>query len=209
VRARGTDADLEQVEYADHETLFVKFLFYRTNVEYSKKWREIIYFGLICFDFAEVDALTLQSNRQGGRVKLTQQPDPFTGVWTFNAERSTLSTPAPRTWTQWVTATTEEVSVREEKVTADGSFTHHSLQARFDGKEYPVTGFPVAETISYNRLNTHTIAGTGRKNGDVSLNETMTVSEEGTFYTLSYSIYRQGQEVARAVAVFEKARSAG
>jgi hypothetical protein len=129
-------------------------------------------------------------------VNSVQWQDPFTGTWTFNPARSTMRMLAPRSWTQWVSASTEEVSIREEIIAADGSRTGHGLHARFDGREYPVTGFPVAETISYNRRDSRTIAGTGRKNGIVSLEETMTVAEEGSFYTLDYSIYRDGQPVA-------------
>jgi hypothetical protein len=136
-----------------------------------------------------------------------QHQDPFTGTWTFDAERSTLSAFAPKSWTQRITATMEDISVREESVADDGFRTTHSLQARFDGQEYPVHGSPVADTISYTRLDPHNIVGTGRKDGLVSLEETITVSETGSFLTLRFVIYRLGRQVASGVAVLEKAQS--
>ena len=117
----------------------------------------------------------------------SSQPDPFTGTWIFSAERSRLSTPPPRSWAQQIDATSEEVRVREEIIRADGSQTAVTVQARFDGEEYPVSGSPAADTIAYIRASRNRIAGTGKKGGSVSLQETVVAAPEGGTLTLTYS----------------------
>jgi hypothetical protein len=133
-----------------------------------------------------------------------RQDDPFTGTWRFNAQLSRLSTPLPQSWVQQIIATRDEVRVQETIIRPDGSQTLVEVLARFDGKDYPVTGSPAADTIAYERASDNSISGTGKKNGVVSLTETVTVAPERHSLTLSYSIHNGGLEVARGIAVFEK-----
>jgi hypothetical protein len=130
------------------------------------------------------------------------QSDPFTGLWIFSTERSNLSTPAPRGWMQQINATSAEVKVREEIIRSDGSQTVVTVQARFDGKDYPVSGSPAADTIAYTRVDANHIAGTGKKNGSVPLKETVTADPEDGTLTLTYSLYGGAREIASGVAVF-------
>jgi hypothetical protein len=132
------------------------------------------------------------------------QQDPFTGTWTFRAERSKLSTPPPRRWTQQIHATSVDVRVNEEIVSADGRQTTLTVEARFDGQDYPVSGSPVADAIAYTRVDAYTISGIAKENNSLSLKETLIAASEGNLITLTYSIYRGGREVASGVAVFEK-----
>jgi len=94
--------------------------------------------------------------------------------------------------------------VRETIVRLDGSRTAVEVLARFDGREYLVTGSPVADTIAYERVSSNIISGTGKRNGGIALRETVIVSPETHTLTLSYSILSGVLEVAGGVAVFEK-----
>jgi hypothetical protein len=138
-------------------------------------------------------------------MKPTKPPDPFTGLWKFLHDRSTTSSPPPHTWTQRIEATTHEVTVREEIVTTAGTPpTVVEIQARFDGLEYPVTGSTVADTITYSRIDTHRIAGTGMTNGRTTLRESLAVSPDGQTLTVTYTIYRGDRILANGIAIFEK-----
>jgi hypothetical protein len=130
---------------------------------------------------------------------------PFTGTWKFNPRHSRLSTPQPRTWIQEIVVTRDEIVVREEIVRANGEKSAVSVWARFDGTDYPISGLPIADLIAYQRANTHSIFGTGKKNGQVSLNETVTVTPDGRTLTLIYSVQTGTSQVARGLAVFDKA----
>jgi hypothetical protein len=141
-------------------------------------------------------------------MKPPKSNDPFTGTWTFSPDRSTTSAPPPRRWIQRISATAHEVSVREETVGSEGAPTVVEVQARFDGAEYPVEGSPVADMIAYSRIDTRTISGVAKKNGNVTLRESLTASPDGRTLTLSYSIYRGDRIVANGIAVFERTGNA-
>jgi hypothetical protein len=129
---------------------------------------------------------------------------PFTGAWTFRSEWSKLTTSAPRSWIMQIEATSDAVSEREEIVSFDGARTVVTFQARFDGKDYPVTGSLLADTIAYTRVDAHHIYGIAKKNGCISVRERVSTSPEGHILTLTYSIYGDVQEVASGIAIFER-----
>jgi len=135
---------------------------------------------------------------------MSEQEDPFTGAWRFNPQRSTLSTPPPQSWVQQIIATPDEVHVQETIVRSDGSQTVVEVMANFDGADYPVTGSPAADTIAYRRVSSNSISGTGRKNGVITLMETVTVAPESNTLTLSYSIHSGAHVTASGIAVFER-----
>jgi|SRR5579872_2991085 len=130
---------------------------------------------------------------------------PFTGAWTFHSEWSKLTTLPPRSWIMRIEATSDAVNEREEIVSSDGVRTVVTIQARFDGKDYPVTGSPLADTIAYTRVDAHHILGIAKKDGYISIRESVATSLEGHILTLTYSIYVNVQEVATGIAVFERA----
>lgn len=127
--------------------------------------------------------------------------DPFTGTWTFRADLSKLSTPPPQNWIQVIHATTDEVQVREEILSAEGHRTTVTIQAKFDAKQYPVSHSPVADAIAYSRADSHTILGTASRNNSVSIKETLTAAPDGNSITMIYSILRGDREVANGIAV--------
>ena len=135
---------------------------------------------------------------------MIEEDDPFTGTWTFNPQRSKLSTPLPQRWVQIIFARPDEIVVREHIIRSDGTRTEVRVSAKFDGTDYPISGLPIAEFMAYTRVNSHTISGTGRKNGVVALSETVTVAPDGKTLTLIYSVPGTSQ-IARGIAVFEKA----
>ena len=112
------------------------------------------------------------------------EKDPFTGKWEFRAERSTMNAPGVRSWVQWI-------------------------EARFDGKEYPVRGSSMVDAIAYTRLDRCNISGMGKKNGNVTLRETITAEPDGRALTLTFAIFSEEREVANGVAVFQKEVTSG
>lgn len=130
--------------------------------------------------------------------------DAFTGTWVYRPERSKSTGPKMDRWVQRIEATAEAVRVREEVVVATGQRAKVSLEAKFDGKDYPVTGSSLSDTIAYERLGPWEIAGTGKRNGSVTLRETIVAGEDGLTLTLTYKIYSGEREIMSGVAVFER-----
>jgi len=118
-----------------------------------------------------------------------------------------FSTAAPRSWIQRIQINGDEVSAREEIVRADGGPLVVTVQARLDGSDYPVHGSPIGATIAYRRIDRYTISGVQKKNGVVTVRETVTVSPDGRRVTQRFSILNGDRDVANGVAVFEKSGS--
>jgi hypothetical protein len=129
--------------------------------------------------------------------------DPFTGTWKCNFAKSTFSSPAPLRWTQHITASATDLSVREEISRTGGSTATVSVNAKFDGRDYPVDGSPVAEVMAFTRKDLQ-IAGTARRQGSVCLQETLTVSADHEVLTMSFAVFSAGKQLASGQAIFER-----
>lgn len=134
-------------------------------------------------------------------------PDPFTGTWIYSPERSHSTGPKLSRWVQWIDATHDAVRVREEVIVATGQRAHVSLEAKFDGNDYPVAGSSLCETIAYARPESHKIIGTGKKNDSVTLRETIVASDDGLALTLTFAIFASEREIVNGVAVFQRENS--
>jgi hypothetical protein len=133
------------------------------------------------------------------------ESEPFHGTWRFNPQLSKMCTPAPHSWIQEIHASPDEVAVREEIIRPDGTEIVLRVQARFDGADYPVEGSPAVDTIAYTRTDRHAICGIGKKNGRVSLTETVLADPEQRTLTLIYNYLLGERTVAHGVAVFQAA----
>jgi len=79
--------------------------------------------------------------------------DQHSGTWKMNPAKSKYSPgPAPKSTTVKVEADEKAVEIDAKIVNADGSPTHVEYDAKFDGKDYPVTGLPNADTVSVKRI---------------------------------------------------------
>jgi hypothetical protein len=131
--------------------------------------------------------------------------DPFSGAWVLNLSKSKLPPPLPRSQISHIDADSNGIRVREEIVSDKGERITITVDAKFDGKDYPITGSAFADTVAYQRVDSHTIKGTVKKAGKVVVTEAATVSEDGKTLTGTYSgIDATGSEVKDAVAVFDK-----
>jgi hypothetical protein len=131
--------------------------------------------------------------------------EPSQGIWRFNPKLSRMCTPAPHSWVQEIHAGADHVAVREEIVRTDGTEIILSVQARFDGVDYPVEGSHVVDTIAYTRTDRHAICGIGKKDGRVSVTETVLADPHERTLTLIYNYLLGERTVAHGVAIFQAA----
>ena len=131
--------------------------------------------------------------------------DPVIGTWKLNVAKSKYSPgPAPKSATIAYEAAGDGVKRTGETVGADGQTTSFSYTAQYDGKDYPVTGNPNADTITLKRINAYTTEATLKKGGKVTTTARRVVSKDGKTLTLTLKgTNAQGQRV-NAVAVYEK-----
>jgi len=130
--------------------------------------------------------------------------DPFSGTWVLNLAKSKLPPPLPKSQTSYIEADSNGIRIREVIINDNGEAMSITADAKFDGKDYPITGSPFVDTIAYQRVDSHTLKGTAKKAGKVVTTEEATVSADGRILTGTYSgIDLNGRQVT-GVAVFEK-----
>ncbi|MGA9626024.1 MAG: hypothetical protein WBL65_24115 [Bryobacteraceae bacterium] len=130
--------------------------------------------------------------------------DPFSGSWKLNPSRSKLPPPIPRSQTVRIKAGSRSIRIREEVVDEKGKRLTITVNARFDGKDYPVTGSPFADAVAYERIDSRTLKGTVKKAGKVVTSETVTISADGKTLTGTYSGTDATGKQVDAVAVLDR-----
>ena len=127
--------------------------------------------------------------------------DQHSGTWNMNPDKSKYSPgPAPKSSTAKIESDENGIKVNVEGTNADGSALHVQYDAKFDGKDYPITGVPNADTISVKRIDANTIQSTSKKGGQVTMTVTSTVSKDGKTRTSTFKGKdAQGQDVNNVV----------
>jgi hypothetical protein len=131
--------------------------------------------------------------------------DPVIGTWKLNVAKSKYSPgPTPKSATITYEASGDGITRTGQTVGADGQTTAFSYTAQYDGKDYPVTGNPNADTISLKRINAYTSEATLKKSGKVTTTARRVVSKDGKILTLTLKgTNAQGQKV-NTISVYDK-----
>jgi hypothetical protein len=113
--------------------------------------------------------------------------DPQVGTWELNVAKSKFSPgPAPKSVTSKIEAWGDDgVKVKSDGVNAEGQTTHVEFQAKYDGKDHPITGSPNAETISLKRVNPNTVEAITKKGGKQVGKGRSVISKDGKTLTLT------------------------
>ena len=109
----------------------------------------------------------------------------FMGTWKRNEAKSKTRAGSPKNTTVVYEAAGDSVKVTVDGVDAEGKPTHNEWTGKFDGKDYPVTGDPRSDTRAYKRVNAHTLALTGKKDGKVTETGRIVVSPDGKSRTVT------------------------
>ncbi len=113
--------------------------------------------------------------------------DQQSGTWKMNPDKSKYSPgPAPKNSTVTIEADENGVKINAQGTNADGSELHVQYDAKFDGKDYPVTGLAYADTVSVKRIGADTIESTMKKGGQVTMTVTSKVSKDGKTRTSTF-----------------------
>ncbi len=103
-------------------------------------------------------------------VALAQAPAAknMVGTWKLDAAKSKFS-PGPPLKDQVATLSAVDggLKVVADRVDADGKTTHFEWTAKFDGKDYPVTGDTARDAVSVKKVDDYTIDITNKKGGKV------------------------------------------
>jgi len=129
--------------------------------------------------------------------------DEFIGTWKLNEAKSKISA-GPKNTTVIYEAAGDSVKVTTDGTDSDGKPSHSEWTGKFDGKDYPVTGDPNADTRSYKKINDHTLAFTNKKGGKVTITGQGVVSADGMSRTVTLSGTDSKGEKYTSTAVYDK-----
>ena len=80
-----------------------------------------------------------------------QGADPLAGTWTLNVAESKFPAAPPTRQTTILEAVEGGLHEKVERVNADGTTTRWEMTAKYDGRDYPVTGDPSRDTVALSR----------------------------------------------------------
>jgi hypothetical protein len=116
----------------------------------------------------------------------SSQRDPELGTWVLNPAKSTYDPGPPlKSQRRSVEGAGDGQRLRNETVTADGMHALVGYTAKFDGKDYPVTGSPYGDAVALERLDSRTVKATVKKGGTLVLTDTRVVSSDGKVLTIT------------------------
>lgn len=140
-----------------------------------------------------------------GNQGSAQAADPMAGTWKLNVAKSTYSPgPAPKSLTVKIEAAGEREKLTADGVRGDDTPIRVEYTAQYDGKDHPITGSRMADTVSLKRLDANTTERTDKKGGKVVQTLTRKVSSDGKTVTVTYKgTDAQGRPINN-VAVLEK-----
>ena len=109
----------------------------------------------------------------------------FTGTWRLVREKSDIP---PVTKNQVLEIETDgvHVAMRETLVNDRDEVLTITVDAKFDGADYPVRGTLLADTVAYRLRDSKTIEGIAKKNGIVVVKETAELTDDGKAVHVTY-----------------------
>lgn len=133
--------------------------------------------------------------------------DAALATWRFNSTQSTYeSGPAPRESTRVWERTGEKVRFVHTGISHDGKAFQTQFTAAYDGRDYPVEGSSLYNTVAMKLIDSHKVEQTFRKNGVVTVEAVREVSADGMRLTIiARGKNAQGQKFKNTL-VYERER---
>ena len=111
--------------------------------------------------------------------------DAVVGTWKLDVAKSTFSGTAPKSGTRVYAETADGTVLDQKTVGADGKENSMHTAIKYDGKDYPVTGNPDAESVSAKVIDAHTTHFTMKRGGKVVGTVHRVVSADGKTLTVN------------------------
>lgn len=127
------------------------------------------------------------------------------GVWKLNPAKSNYSPgPGPKELTETIVLSTKRYKVDANGTAADGKPMHIEFDAKFDGKDYPMIGVPWAHTLTVKWIGADTPQIIQKKDGQVTMIITCTVSTNGRTRTCTLKGTDEEGHKVNNVVVFDR-----
>ena len=126
------------------------------------------------------------------------------GTWKLNEAKSKIGASAPKGDTVVYEPAGDSVKVTVDGTDSSGSPIHSEWTGKFDGKYYPLSGDPNADSRSAKKTNDHTLAVSSKKGDKVVSTGHIVVSPDGKTRTLTISGTNAAGKKYTSTAVYDK-----
>lgn len=132
-------------------------------------------------------------------------PDPLVGTWRLDLEKSSFDPgPGPKGQMRIYAHSGDTENLTARGVGPDGKPTLVQYSARYDGKDYPITGSAGGDHISLHRIDALTTESTEKRAGKVTIVATRTVSPDGKTLVVIHKGTAPSGQMLNHRMVFEK-----
>jgi hypothetical protein len=132
---------------------------------------------------------------------MAQAADNQAGTWKLNVAKSKYSPgPAPKEGTLTIESQADGLKFTIHGTDAEGKTVHMEFSPKYDGKDYPATGMPGADTISMKKIDDNTIETVSKKGGKPLITTRSVVSKDGkTRTTTQKGTNAKGEKVNNTI----------
>ncbi|MGQ0641753.1 MAG: hypothetical protein ACT4P6_13470 [Gemmatimonadaceae bacterium] len=154
-----------------------------------------------------VHCLLLALAACGGREnELPTENDPVIGTWVLNIAKSSFGGGIPDITSQTVTYAPgpSGITATTETVTRSGAVLQTTYTAAYDGKRYPISGSPNADSISFARLDARTVERFDTKGPTFVGSLTRIVAADGKTLTVMSKPVGAGGRTVGSILVYDR-----
>ena len=128
----------------------------------------------------------------------------WVGTWKLNPAKSKLGTNAVRAQTLTFEATPAGIKLTSDGTDAQGKPMHGGYTSKFDGKDVPWAGNPMADTACANRVDDNAYENVGKKGGKAVVTAKVAFSKDGKTLTITQTGTDAQGVAINAVQVYDR-----
>ncbi|SRR5258706_6671340 len=135
-----------------------------------------------------------------------QAKNPEIGTWKLNLDKSKYSPgPPPKSPTMLtMEAAGDGIKYSSKGVNAEGKATGVEYTAKYDGKDVPLTGSQLANTISLKKVDANTVQRVDKKDGKVVTTIRRVYSKDGKSFTATIKGTNAKGEAVNNTLVYDR-----
>jgi len=126
------------------------------------------------------------------------------GTWKLNEPESKIPPGVMKNMTVVYESVGNTIKVTTDGTDKDGQPIHTEWTGKFDGKDYPLTGDPDADSRAYTKVNDHRLGLTNKKDGKVTIGGHIVLSADGKSRTLTLIGTDSSGKKVTSTAVYDK-----
>ena len=130
--------------------------------------------------------------------------DNWVGSWKLNASKSQLGSNAIRAQTLKFEVTPDGIKLTSDGTDAEGKPMHGGYTSKFDGKDVPWSGNPMADTAAPKRVDDNSYDNVWKKAGKATVTAKVSVSKDGKTLTVTQTGTDAKGAAVSSVAVYDR-----